>query len=208
MLIFLSYLKDRIRHSRREKCNLSRFLNSLQDSLYIISESHIKHLISFIKHYCTNCFHLHCITSNVIHYTSRGSDYDLNSIMKISYLPADILSAIHCKDLYPMHIFGKFMKFFGRLHCKFSCWAENKCLKASLICIYLLKYRKPKCCRFSCSGLSLAYNITPCKKYRYSRLLNRSHILISHFVYCTKDLRIKICIAILFTLFVSILAVI
>ena len=69
---FTDYRRELEECQRKSKPTdgLLGFGHSIKDSLDILSESHIKHLISLIKNKNSYIVHLHGVASHVIHYSS------------------------------------------------------------------------------------------------------------------------------------------
>ena len=86
LLILSCDLHDRLRHCSREQSCLMLFRHILKNCLNVLSKSHIKHFISFIKDKYLNILELHCMSADMVKNTSRCSNDDLNSCRKCSYL--------------------------------------------------------------------------------------------------------------------------
>ena len=94
----------------------------LENILDILAETHVQHLICFIKHEHPDRIKIQCAAFKVINNPSGCSDYHLNRTAKHLQLALDRLSAIdgnHTQSLFVFHQPGKLL---GRLYCKFPGW--------------------------------------------------------------------------------------
>ena len=158
-----------------------------QNSLHILAESHIQHLIRLVKNDHFHILNLDGMPAHMVHDASGRSDNNLHAALQCLNLPADILPAVYRNHFYIVHVFGKFSKLVCRLNCQLPCGTQNNPLQTFIVFIYSLQHGNPKCRRFSRTGLRLPDDVFSFHQNRYCLLLDRRHILITHFCYCTQD---------------------
>ena len=187
LLIFVRNIQNRLRHGSGKQRRLMLVFYLAQNSLHILAESHIQHLIRLVKNNHLHILNLDGMPAHMVHDTPGRPDNNLYAALQCLNLSADVLPAVNRNHFYIVHIFRKFSKLICRLNCQLPRRAQNDTLQAFVIFIYSLQHRNPKCRRFSCAGLRLPDNVSSLHQNRYCLLLDRRHILITHFCYRTQD---------------------
>ncbi len=192
LLVILGDFKNFTRHGCGEQNGLTLLVrNILKHCLNVLAESHIEHLISFVKHNCINIITAYRLSAQMVHNTPRRTDNNLCSLQCPNLL-RNILPAIDWEHLHAMHIFCKLPDFLRCLYRKLARRAENKCLWMLNLLFYFFKHRNPKCSRFSGTGLRLPDNIRACHCHRNCLALNRRRLLKAHLLDRTQNLRAQI----------------
>lgn len=71
-------------------------LDCLHDFLYILLETHIQHLISFIEYYSLQLLKTDILSFNVVQDSSSGTNKELNSVLELPSLLLNWHTSVHC----------------------------------------------------------------------------------------------------------------
>ena len=129
--------------------------------LNIITKSHIKHFVRFIKDRNSKIVKLQGSPFHVVHDPAWGTYDDMHPSFEGAELAFNGLSAINGKDIDFTLTSTKFAHFFCHLNGKLSGGAQNKRLRRAILGVNCFKNRQAKSGGFPCSCLSLTNNVAP-----------------------------------------------
>ena len=73
----------------------------------MLSEAHVQHLVSLIKHHVVHVLQLSHATINQIEQTIRGSHDNLHTMLQGANLASDVGTAINCGNMQTVDVLGK-----------------------------------------------------------------------------------------------------
>ena len=91
-----------------------------QNTLNILTETHVEHFIRFIQHHKCQIVQLECMAVNVIHDASRGTDDNFRTAAKLGDLVLNRLSAIQRNRTDSLGIPGQLAHLVTGLHGKLT----------------------------------------------------------------------------------------
>ena len=171
-------------HCGRKKQRIALGRPTGQDFVDAIGETHVEHLVSFVKHHVLNIVELGHATMHKVDESTRCGHDDLYAFAQTAYLALNARAAIDGQNLEAVNVAGIVFEVAGNLQTEFAGRTEDDGLCVMVGRVYLLQNRQAVCSRLARSGLSQGNHVvTDTQEIRDNFLLHRHRIFVAHFGY-------------------------
>ena len=173
----LGYLLNLATHGCREEQRVTLLGNSGQNSIDILGESHVEHLVGLIEHHVVHSIQLGHLALHQVNQSAGCGHNDVNALLQRTDLRHDIGAAIYRHHMYSLDIFGKILQVVGNLQAEFSRWTKHNGLRLMRAHVDALQERNAEGGRLASTCLCQCYNVVSCSQQVGNHFLLHGHRL-------------------------------
>src|SRR5665648_535096 len=100
----LSNILDLSRHRCRKEQGLTFFWNLLENRFDIVQETHVQHLICFIRHLYFDIVEANGFSPHMVHQRPRSGYNNVRAFLQCPDLPVDTLSTVNRQGMNPLKL--------------------------------------------------------------------------------------------------------
>ena len=108
-------------HRSGEEQRIAVLRNILENLVDTVGETHVKHLVSLVKHHVAHGFQLCCATSYEVDEASRCGYDNLGATLQGVHLVNNGCSSVNCHNVDALYILCERLEVIGNLQTQFTC---------------------------------------------------------------------------------------